>query len=425
MTMKRSKILSDDAKAVSASASAGAEESLELCLDEGARESDDEEDDDDNGSVEEGSDAMETSAMEEESEDSDSDHEEEEKNVTSSKNRKTTKKPPPEAPLKVIMEAKDVPLAPGLPSGLDEVSTLVDGTVHKKADRAVKDRIIRLFNSLIHEANKDKAKKTAKLAQRLMKKHHLSQAIERQDKNENEQNGGIANNEILKGGIVQVHIVNRKTDKPALFARWICNLMEPIENNFDVKSYYTVSRERHCKVVFYGIYTDCQLAAYNFCLATEKISQMTAAYKLPNRSGRVSGDNFSKKRSKMSYAMGLVEGTRKRVEKEQQEHNSQRARLAATKDDDAGGVSDEDKKPAAKGSTVAEKDNDNDSDDESLSQTGKRRRLKELENLEQAEIVLAVHCEKIEKQVLKNKGIALTRDAEGNMKGHNVYPWNG
>jgi hypothetical protein len=152
---------------------------------------------------------------------------------------------------------------------------------------------------------------------------------------------------------------------------------------------------------------------------------MTAAYKLPNRSGRVSGDNFSKKRSKMSYAMGLVEGTRKRVEKEQQEHNSQRARLAATKDDDAGGVSDEDKKPAAKGSTVAEKDNDNDSDDESLSQTGKRRRLKELENLEQAEIVLAVHCEKIEKQVLKNKGIALTRDAEGNMKGHNVYPWNG
>jgi hypothetical protein len=109
-------------------------------------------------------------------------------------------------------------------------------------------------------------------------------------------------------------------------------------------------------------------------------------------------------------------------------------------DDDNGSVeegSDEDKKPPAKGSTVADEDNDNDSDDESLSQTGKpsakaklaaHRRLKELENLEQAEIFLAVHREKIEKQVLKslkNKGIALTRDARGNMKGHNVYPWNG
>jgi hypothetical protein len=375
MTMKPIQISSDDpsckdAKAVSASANA--EESLELSLDESVKESDDENEDDDNGSVEEGSDAMETSATEEESEDFDFDHEEEEKNVT--------KKPPPEAPLKVIMEAKDVPSAPGSPSGLDEVSTLVDGTGHKKADRAVKNHIIKLLNSLIHESNKEKAKETIRLAQGLMKKHHLSQAIllkERQDKNENEHNGGLVNDEILKGGIVQVHIVNRKTDKPALFARWICNLMESIENNFDVKSYYTVSRELHCKVVFYGIYTNCQLgcqlAAYNFCLATEKISQMTAAYKLPNRSGRVSGDNFSKKRSKLSYAMGIVEGINKRVEKEQQEHKSQRARLAATKDDDAGGVSDEDKKPAAKGSTVAEEDNDNDceDEDESLSQTGK------------------------------------------------------
>ena len=152
---------------------------------------------------------------------------------------------------------------------------------------------------------------------------------------------------------------------------------------------------------------------------------MTAAYQLSNRSCRVSGDNFSKKRSKLSYAMGIVEGINKRVEEERQECKSQRVRIAATKQADAGGVSDEDKKPAAKGSTVAEEDNDNDSDDESLSQTGKRRRLKELENLEQAEILFADHCEKIEKQVLKNKGIALTRDARGNMKGNNVYPWYG
>jgi hypothetical protein len=200
--------------------------------------------------------------------------EEEEKNVK--------KKPPPEAPLKVI-----------------EVSTVVDGTGHKKADRAVKNRIIKLLNSLIDESNKD-GKKNAKLAQRLMKKHNLSQEL--------------------------LHEEHRRE-------------------------------------------------------ASTMYATTTTVYRM----------------------------------------NETPCLLPSS----PGGVSDEDKKPAAKGSTVAEEDNDNNSDDESLSQTGKRRRLKELEDLEQAEIVLADHCEKIEKQVLKNKGIALTRDAKGNMKGHNVYPWYG
>jgi hypothetical protein len=427
------------------------QEILFLSSDEDAEESDEDDDDDDDGSVEEGSDAWDpSSAEEEESEDSDFDYEEEEKKVTSSKNRKTTKKPPPEAPLKVIMEAKDLPSAPGLPaemddtpSGLDEVSTLVDGTGRKKSDRAVKDRIIKLLNTGFHDqSNENEAKNAMKLAQRLMKKHNLSQAIllkERQDKNEKEQNGGPANDEILKGGIVKVHIVNRKTDKPALFARWISDLTRPITNNFDVKAYSTVSRGHKCMVAFYGIYTNCQLAAYAFRVATERISQMTAAYK-PAKN--MFDSNISTKSSRLSYAIGIVKGIGQdvkrniRMEKERQERKLQRARLAATKgeayqesdneDDDsfdgddnkegagfslAGGVSDEDKKPAAKVSTVAEEDNknDGDGDDESLAQLGKTtakaklaaeletgRRLQELENLQQ-----------IAEQVLKDRGLKL------------------
>jgi hypothetical protein len=438
------------------------QEILFLSSDEDAEESDEDDDDDDDGSVEEGSDAWDpSSAEEEESEDSDFDYEEEEKKVTSSKNRKTTKKPPPEAPLKVIMEAKDLPSAPGLPaemddtpSGLDEVSTLVDGTGRKKSDRAVKDRIIKLLNTGFHDqSNENEAKNAMKLAQRLMKKHNLSQAIllkERQDKNEKEQNGGPANDEILKGGIVKVHIVNRKTDKPALFARWISDLTRPITNNFDVKAYSTVSRGHKCMVAFYGIYTNCQLAAYAFRVATERISQMTAAYK-PAKN--MFDSNISTKSSRLSYAIGIVKGIGQdvkrniRMEKERQERKLQRARLAATKgeayqesdneDDDsfdgddnkegagfslAGGVSDEDKKPAAKVSTVAEEDNknDGDGDDESLAQLGKTtakaklaaeletgRRLQELENLQQAAIVLVDHREKIAEQVLKDRGLKL------------------
>jgi hypothetical protein len=440
------------------------QEILELSSDEGNVESC-KDDDDDDGSVEEGSDAWDLSMAEEDgSEDSDSDYEEEEKKVTTSKKRKAAKKAPPEAPLRVIMEAKDVPSAPGLPAerdetpgGLDEVSTLVDGTGHEKADKAVKDRIIKLLNTGFHDqSNENEAKTAMKLAQRLMKKHNLSQLIllkERQDKNENEQNGGHANDGLLKGGLVAVRIVNRKTGKPAIFARWICDLMVPIQNNFNVKSYYIVRRGRKCIVAFYGILTSCQSAAYAFRVATERISQMTAAYK----PGRVLGSNISTRTSRLSYAMGIVKGIRKdvdlniRMEKEQRERKLQRARLAGTKgeahqesdneDDDsfdqdndkkgaafslAGGVSDEDKKPAAKVSTVAEEDNknENDGDDESLAQLGKPRakaklaakreagrRLEELEKLQQAEIVLVDHSEMIAAQVLRDRGLRVRAGA--------------
>ena len=445
------------------------QEVLELSSDEDADNSDDDESDDD-GSIEEGSDAWDPSS-DEEDEDFDVEYIKEIRKKPAT-NIKKNPKPPPEAPLKVIMEAKDLPSAPGLPaevddtpSGLDEVSTLIDVAGRKKADGAVKDRIIKLLNTGFHDqSNENEAKNAMKLAQRLMKKHNLSQAIllkERQDKNEKEQNGGAANDEILKGGIVKVCIVNRKTNKPAIFARWIANLTDPIGKNFDVKSYHIVSRGRKCIVAFYGIYTNCQLAAYAFRVATERISQMTAVYK-PEKSDfdmfmtsiRNGSAAASTKSSRLSYALGIVKGIDQdverniRLEKERQEQKLAKARMAVktgeayqeSDDEDgtgelgdgldnnegfgfshsSGAASDEDKKPAAKVSTVAGEANESDSDDDDipLVQLGKPkakskaeleadRRLKELENLQQAAIVLVDHREKIAEQVLENNGIKL------------------
>jgi Protein of unknown function (DUF2786) len=97
--------------------------------------------------------------------------------------KRKRRRAPPESPLQVIMDEKDVPAAPGKPAeideddrhGLEEVSTLVDGAGKNKADREVKDRIIKLLNTGFHDqSNEHEAKNAMKLAQRLMKAQLVS-----------------------------------------------------------------------------------------------------------------------------------------------------------------------------------------------------------------------------------------------------------
>ena len=243
-------------------------------------------------------------------------------------------------PLQVLMNAKDIPAAPGKQNKseekaeLEEESTLVDGAGRSKADQAVKDRVIKLLNTGFHKgSNENEAKNAMKIAQRLMRKHNLSQALllkEQQEKEDNSSKG-----EILKGGIVTVKIVNTKTGKPAIMVRWIVDLMGPVSNNFDVKCYMCVARGRRCSVSFYGIYTNCQLAGYAFKVATERISQMSADYK-PEKLV-LSRRNISTRTSRLSYAIGIVRGISKDVdrniamEKQRQQESLEKKRQAASR----------------------------------------------------------------------------------------------
>ena len=223
---------------------------------------------------------------------------------------------------------------------MDEVSTLVDGAGRKKADHhVVRDRIIKLLNTgFHHQSNENEAKNAMKLAQRLMKKHNLSQALllkEREAKNKGNQEAAAG--EILKGGMVHVQIVNRKTGKPALYARWLSNLVHPVTQNFDVKSYSTTRRGSKCQVTFYGIYTNAQLAAYAFRVATERISQMMAEFQPEKQTFLWSSKKISTKSSRLSYAIGIVEGISEDVkrniksEEEKRLQKLERARLAVSK----------------------------------------------------------------------------------------------
>ena len=103
-------------------------------------------------------------------------------NATAVGRRKKCKpKAPPEPPLEVIMKQKDTPNAPGTkPDNENDGSTMEEASCltaegnsrNGVADKAVKDRIIKLLNTGFHDtSNENEAKNAMKLAQRLMRKY--------------------------------------------------------------------------------------------------------------------------------------------------------------------------------------------------------------------------------------------------------------
>jgi Protein of unknown function (DUF2786) len=412
---------------------------------------DDIEDDADEGSVEDGSDAWDEAWEDED----DSDNDDAEAKPASTGRKRS--RAPPESPLQVIMDEKDVPAAPGKPAemdeddrdALDEVSMLVDLAGRNKADRAVKDRIIKLLNTGFHDqSNEHEAKNAMKLAQRLMRKHNLCQALllkERDARNKQ----GPESDEILRGGLVKLQIQNRKTGKAAQYARWISQLSVAVANNFGVKCYKEVRRGKRCTQVFYGIYTNAQLAGYAFRIATERIAQMTAEYK-PIRNWYNS--HISPKSSRLSYSLGIVNGISEevqkniRLEKERLQRKLERAREAVSTGavyEESDEESDEDCSDAKLSDNEAENDGpsfvfpttasktiDNrtsgdrdatsvasvpivDNNLVSLTQTSLPKagsnHLQQLEQEEQAALVLVSHGEKVAEEVLEAHGIKLSR----------------
>jgi len=407
--------------------------------------SDESENSSSNESTEE-EDWYESSSSEDEDKDENESGNDEDENVQRNKRRKRNPKTPIEPPLKVLMQKRDIPTAPGksdhgsenksttnCDDEMEEKSLLVDGAGKKKAEQEVKNRIIKLLNTGFHDqSNEQEAKNAMKLAQRLMRKHNLSQAMllkERETKN----SGSAEEEEVLKGGTVRVRIVNRKTRKVAVMSRWIENLAGPVKRNFGVKCYLETCRGRRCDFVFYGIYSNAQLAGYAFKVATERISQMMAEYQ-PQRCWR----NISTKSSRLSYAIGIVEGIDEdvernlRMEKEQRKRKLERARLAESRgeayeesDDEDFGNDDE-----GTGISIIKGDGNGDvgsnngdplppkhstssqarpsSQSRPLSGIDLENRVNELKQEEQAALVLVDHNEKVAEEVLKDNNIKLS-----------------
>lgn len=352
------------------------------------------------------------------------------------KRPKTNHKNEKEPPLEVLMKNHDIPSAPGRSDRdsenrnsddeMEEKSMLLNRAGKKQAEEEVKLRIIKLLNTGFHDqSNEHEAKNAMKLAQRLMRKHNLSQALllkEREMKNSQT----TQDDEVLKGGMVTVEVISRKTRKPAVCARWILHLAHPVCENFGVKNYYSNKRGKYLKMVFYGIYSNAQLAGYAFKVAAERISQMMAEYEPQKNWQRI-----STKSSRLSYAIGIVAGISEdvkrnlRMEKEQRKRKLERARLADSKGQAYEESDDEDFDMDNEGegiSLVKEEgsNSNNDSSDypsqqkpgksesRSISGADLQNRVEELEKEEQAALVLVNHNEKVAEEVLKEQGVKLS-----------------
>ncbi|GMH82131.1 hypothetical protein TrST_g9754 [Triparma strigata] len=313
--------------------------------------SDDDDDDDDDSEL----DSDDCSGSEA---DSDSDSERATTTTTTATKKKTafkTAKPKVNrlSPLEVRLEEKDVPSAPGRRDVGDEddsqttTATTANGIVLESTNGAedlqakVKDRIVKMLNvGLSGGSTEAEAQQAMKLAQRLMKKNNIRQVEMMKERN----GGEIKTDEgTLKGGLVTVKLYNRKGNvELSTMPRWLDFLQRPVANNFGVKGYHTRMRAKkdgkaRFTMTFYGIYSNCQLAAWAFKVSAEKISTMMFSH-TPSLNGMDFLQGGSKaaftRNARMSYALGMVDGLKRSVnenkkrEEERREERLRRARLA-------------------------------------------------------------------------------------------------
>ena len=154
------------------------------------------------------------------------------------------------SPIQVIMKEKDIPIAPGCPQSpsndeenngeqFDNSNTILHNNNTEKMNESIKNRILKLLNTGFHEnSNENEAKNAMRLAQRLMQRHNINQALLLQEyKDKNANNNVDGNDEILKGGLVTVELYHNTTSTPknkgrrkpmSCMIRWIAYLIYPV-----------------------------------------------------------------------------------------------------------------------------------------------------------------------------------------------------
>jgi len=261
------------------------------------------------------------------------------------------------SPIEVVIEDEDVPDCPG--AAFEEEEEEGDNNKGKEGstdetndvDLSIKQRIIKLLNTGLHnESNEHEAKNALKLARRLLERHNLDQAVLLKERGDGSLNAFSTTNDkdndgsTLHGGIVTVNILNRRNTLPlSSMPRWLENLIAPVTANFRVDAFMSFSKAKgfmsrgQCSVSFFGIKTNAQLAAYAFKTAAERIAFMTASYEPPRWNG-MDGRRKQASRTRtarLSYAWGIVAGLHEDVkrglqeEEEKRQENLRRARNAA------------------------------------------------------------------------------------------------
>lgn len=148
----------------------------------------------------------------------------------------------------------------------------------------------------------------------------------------------------LAGGMAAVRIEDRATRAPVRSMEYFWSVASAAAENFDASyfqdCYYSTSC-KECKVTFYGIRTNAQMAAFAFAGAFNRVAEMTAAYKVAAAEWQQSG-GFSAtghgsaaaytQAKRRSYRTGLASGLRDAVHQEAKARKAgERQRLAGAR----------------------------------------------------------------------------------------------
>ncbi|KAL7500387.1 hypothetical protein ACHAWT_008141 [Skeletonema menzelii] len=315
------------------------------------------------------------------------------------------------SPIEVVIDDVDVPDCPGAAFEEDEEKKgNTDNT--DDVDLSIKQRIIKLLNTGLHnESNEHEAKNAMKLARRLLDRYNLDQAVLLRERGDGSLNDFSTTNDkdnesSLHGGIVTVHILNRRKTVPlSSMPRWLEHLIAPVTANFRADAFISFSNGRYtagkCSVSFFGIKTNAQLAAYAFKTAAERIAFMTVSYEPPRSQGERKQASQTRT-ARLSYAMGIVAGLDRDVKKGLQEEEQKREEELKRA------------RNAAKTGEAYQEDvdcNDNHEDGPQQQQQESipvEEKLQQLENEHEARLALVDCNKKIAEDVLKSQKIKLS-----------------
>jgi hypothetical protein len=185
----------------------------------------------------------------------------------------------------VFIKPEDIPLAPGpAPTCQDEPEESFQ-TAEEADLLKIKTRIKKMLDLGLHPNTSEvESQQSMRLAQKLLTKFNLKQVdiLNHAGENDHGSGGKSGANRAMRGGVVNVELRKRvdgehNIDTPlpstwppqaqharrAPFLSWLADLASPVCKNFDVKCY--TSSGCYCnEIVFYGVYTNAQLAAYAF-----------------------------------------------------------------------------------------------------------------------------------------------------------------
>ena len=185
----------------------------------------------------------------------------------------------PRPTIEAFLDPSDVPVERGGPAADADVAG--GGSAAGEDDAGlgrIKARIAKMLALGLHAGTSEaEAQQSMRQAQRLLSKYNLDQAT---ILNESSGGAGLKDQGAMAGGMAKVELFKAGTKDPAKLDRTAEGLALCCAKNFEVRYFKRRSR-RSTQLVFYGLRSGAQLAAYAFSVAFVRVHLMQKAYKPP------------------------------------------------------------------------------------------------------------------------------------------------